>query len=565
MLPSILTPDVVLHVLLWAGLICTALVIFSDGHLRTLLWRHWPYLIAGLALTLAFRLPLGSSFFWGLEYEDSYVYTVAARQILDRPQSFVPLNWSPFLITLCSTGSFEECLSWETFSGHYIGYPFVMAQLAGLIGYSPHLGQILSLSAAGLSIIWIFLISHLVTEKFLASLASVVIFAATPAFAVHGVVSSAEPVSNAVISAAVVIHWRFWMTADRGDRKVPNALAWVALTASMMLAVVIKRENMLLPIALPLSALLTIGGPSGLKPRLLKLASLFASSILAVAFGLIALGLGNTVTSETSEYERLPFGIDLAWSMLPTFVHSYWVWPWFVGTAVFAVVGIVAAFRSRTNGLLFILCLWAAYLLLYSSHVRSYYQLYNNEISLEETLRYSMNTMSLWAILAGSGLAAVMERLRSCSAASWPVWKKGSIAAAFVALILALLLTARLRSYVVAEEWRERIAPALAAISAASTQPNSSYIITIEPLIIQMMGSRNISVIGLADVERLHLNDLVARSTLLYLEHKSMQNSIDHQRYAVWFAAVTSFQRDLLSEGDNYKLFRLKQKTQDGT
>jgi hypothetical protein len=54
---------------------------------------------------------------------------------------------------------------------------------------------------------------------------------------------------------------------------------------------------------------------------------------------------------------------------------------------------------------MYAMCVFIAYLLLYSSHVRSYYQLESGSVGQFDTLRYSMNLAGLWSILAGLGFA----------------------------------------------------------------------------------------------------------------------------------------------------------------
>lgn len=54
----------------------------ADPFPRGILRRHWRVLLLLVAVTLIWRIPTSGRFFHGLEYEDAYVYTVAARQIV---------------------------------------------------------------------------------------------------------------------------------------------------------------------------------------------------------------------------------------------------------------------------------------------------------------------------------------------------------------------------------------------------------------------------------------------------------------------------------------------------
>jgi hypothetical protein len=44
---------------------------------------HWKRLIFVIALTLFWRVPADGTLFQGSEYEDSYIYTVAGRQMAE--------------------------------------------------------------------------------------------------------------------------------------------------------------------------------------------------------------------------------------------------------------------------------------------------------------------------------------------------------------------------------------------------------------------------------------------------------------------------------------------------
>jgi hypothetical protein len=77
----VVTPVSTVALLFWGALVAPALCFVGDGRLRAMVKAHWKRLVLLLALTLLWRVPVDGTFFHGLEYEDSYVYTVAGRQI----------------------------------------------------------------------------------------------------------------------------------------------------------------------------------------------------------------------------------------------------------------------------------------------------------------------------------------------------------------------------------------------------------------------------------------------------------------------------------------------------
>src|ERR1700683_800274 len=92
-------------ILLWGSVLGSLACFFTDRHLHSLLKTHWKLILFCVALVLLWRIPTGGGFFHGTEYEDSYVYTVAGRQIGEqfRIESSGPTL--PYSITVCVVGS----------------------------------------------------------------------------------------------------------------------------------------------------------------------------------------------------------------------------------------------------------------------------------------------------------------------------------------------------------------------------------------------------------------------------------------------------------------------------
>jgi hypothetical protein len=175
----------------------TACVLFfaTDHRFRQVVKCNWRFICIIVLLATLWRLPFERRFFFGLEYEDSYIYTVAARHLESGSQHCVPGN-SCYLATVCVIGSWESCKALETSSGHYIGYPFMIAVAFRLVGYSPTIGSYISLIASVITVVLIFFIGKMIDFEGITGAASSVIFCVTPTFAVYGVGTFAEPVSG---------------------------------------------------------------------------------------------------------------------------------------------------------------------------------------------------------------------------------------------------------------------------------------------------------------------------------------------------------------------------------
>jgi hypothetical protein len=178
-----------------------------DGRTRAIVKSHWKLIVVLLLITLFWRTPPDGKFFHGLEYEDSYVYIVAARQM----QLHVgpPSSKFPYSIGACAVESLRNCEEWESHPEHFVGYSYVLSILDQFARYTPNLASAFNVFAASFGCILIFLVAMAATESAIVAGASSLIFATTPVFAVYGLETSAEPTSNACMILVIWFYARF--------------------------------------------------------------------------------------------------------------------------------------------------------------------------------------------------------------------------------------------------------------------------------------------------------------------------------------------------------------------
>lgn len=80
--------------------------------------------------------------FYGLEYEDAYVFSFCARQFL---YDIFPTS---FLIDAVSVGSLTEPMLTSTYGGHFIMYPTFLSLFTNIFGWSPTILSIANTSIA---------------------------------------------------------------------------------------------------------------------------------------------------------------------------------------------------------------------------------------------------------------------------------------------------------------------------------------------------------------------------------------------------------------------------------
>jgi len=496
--------------LFWGSVVAGAISICIDPATRAFVRQHRAMVLTLIALTVAFRIPPDGRFFHGMEYEDAYIYTVAGRQIIAAPAPPARQAGTPYSVSTCALGSIASCEVWEPFPEHLIGYPYLIAVPSWMFGYSPSIGSIVNVFLSVCAMFLTFCIVLNLTADALAALLAGLVFAVTPVFAVYGLETSAEPLSNLCMTAALWYFLRF--VEFRQENVWTQVSTWIAYTTTLLYALLVKREDLLLPIAAVASLPFVLrknGWARSAKVRTLAL--LLLPSLLAA--GLTAsMGLRSTTATEADVLRRFPITAAHLFAFVSGFLRSFWVLHWYAGTAVLVLAGIVAAFVKFPRTLLPVILL-IAYVIVYAFHVRGYYEMAAGHVQLDAALRFSMNMMTLWAVVAGCGGAFLASTLRTLKWFHEGTSLRRYLAMGALSLIaLPLWWTLRLRDYETEDEWRSRFTPASAAVEYAQRAQSSLYVVTMEPLTVQMLGNPNLRVVDLEAADLRTLHELVSKT-----------------------------------------------------
>jgi len=296
------------------------------------------------------------------------------------------------------------------------------------------------------------------------------------------------------------------------------------------------------------------------KTRLPSLAVLVTICI-CVAFALNHLRLLTVIRREQAEYSLFPFSIDVWRTMIPMFLKGYLSLSWYFGSAFLVLIAILTSVKSKRR-YLYVVGVFASYLLLYTSHVRSYYQLHGGAVTELDTLRYSMNLAGLWSIMAGLGLSTLVEFSRTGLSESAKPWARRIMRVCLVCSVLcSWIVTDRLKEDMVANESAVRLRPAEAALQAIQRNGNpDTFIISMEPLLVQMLAHDPANVIDFKDLSTRLLQDLRSENpnaTFFYLEQDIHSSDTDRERYRTSFDAVDDAHKMLLAHGDHYSIFEI--------
>lgn len=236
---------------------------------------------------------------------------------------------------------------------------------------------------------------------------------------------------------------------------------------------------------------------------------------------------------------------------------------WYSCTFLFVVIGVWVGIKRRTASAL-LSGLFVCYFILYASHLEGYYQLHGGSVLPYQTLRFSMNLMTLWSILGGVGLAELLK-LRG-------IVRNHRVLVAALALtyvVACYVCTAILRGDAHSDEAAVRIKPALrAAEVAAQFRERPTFVVTLEPLVVQMFASEATRVIGLYALDGRVLQKLLSEHqtfNVLYLRQSQYGDSVSEERYGAALACLQSFPQRAISRGGEYSLILITLSTKEAT
>jgi hypothetical protein len=274
-----------------------------------------------------------------------------------------------------------------------------------------------------------------------------------------------------------------------------------------------------------------------------------------LVFSVTELQLGKTLISETREFGHFPFGSLNFKMLLVPFLQACVSAKWYSCTFVFVLLGIGEAFRTKSLAVVafgFLLC----YVLLYTFHVHSYYQVHGEPVLPYETLRFAMNLMTLYSVMAGLGVAAVLRMWH----AQFAKWRTPALIGIFVYAAVCYGATARLRREAHDAEYAVRVNPALAVVRLAQASVPPTYIATLEPLVVQVFASRTVNVIGLYAIDQqllTTLRDLRPGANIFYLRQIQYATPVARNRYALALKCLDSQRQVLLRSDPNFTLIQI--------
>jgi hypothetical protein len=437
------------------------------------LWNAKYTFLLLLLIFIAIRLAFVNNPFWGLEYEDSYIYNVSSR-IFNK----VDIHPDPFKTKSCLFGSINDCKEVGTYSGHLISFSLLLAPINIIFGYSPNNIFVVNLVISVLLVLIVFVWSNSYSGTFSKN-RFILIMLLCPFLSIFHTSGLAETISSFFVILTVL---SFYSALGKGF-KVKQLQYWLTILL-LLCAILLKRENLILLSMFPIYYLFNY-----FKKRKeafnLSFAGLFIMGLCASTGIILISGIFYGENNEAKEIGMSTFSLQYFISnfkilLVAMFTFKYWG---IIG-AITILTSIIIWFRLKTINLFGLICfiLGWCYIAIYSFHYRSYYQVHFNDVVAFDTLRYSVNYFPLFALaLASIDLTKPISRLSN------PI--KVSISLCFLIIIgLSTLLSFKTRIDLSSDEYYSRIEPVQKTLKKISID---DIIITDIPMVFYCYGSVN--------------------------------------------------------------------------
>lgn len=347
-----------------------------------------------LLLNLLIRLTFIYFPFWGLEYEDAFIFTDTARQ-LAHDYSF---SKDFFLTNSCILGTIENCQTLESFGGHFLTFPIILYFFNAVVGYNPANTFIVNFIFSSVLLISVcFLHRKTMLRRQFSLEIFLILMLITPFISIFNTSGLSETFSSLIVTIAVML---FYISSKHAF-KTSHWVFWAAI-GLLIFSFMIKRENIVLLLLFIFVPLIQFRGKKKEIPN-----GYWFMLGLALIGGLVLFKLFNIISIETNEASDLN---------APTFAFSYLVQnaqnmflalihlQYFGITGILLLVSILLLALKSPFKPFGILCFASAFsfFLLYSSHYRSYYHVVTNSLSPFEALRYAVNYFPLLCLFIAS-------------------------------------------------------------------------------------------------------------------------------------------------------------------
>ena len=496
--------------------------------IRNTLRSRWGLILLLLLVNLILKLPWGEPPYHGLEYEDCFVHQAVARQ-LRYDINFLPIELA-YREAVFSVGSIDNGVGYQTFY-NTIGYPAAIRLLQCALGDGPLSGHLVSLFSSTMSVVLVVLLASRISWNSALPLIAGGAFTCMPIANSCAMTTSAEVFSSFYVALALLLAYVLVQEQRPGWG---GAIPYIALIVTLMFSILIKRENLLLLLLLPL--VFYFAAEVNLDSRWRRVTSSLRMSAIIAAPTLLFVGLVAGVFSiyraEETAIQANAFSIHYLTLLGAIYLKALSQPNHYLIFGMSLVFLPIAMWRLRKIRPVSLVVL--GYILMYASHWPGYYLLKGSDASIWDATRHLANIAPLLAIVSAGCLLSLLPAREFQFGSAWLT--RAAVGITILLTVIAGVLTFQLRSELTCDEQLTRIEPVMTTVKLLYDRHGEDFcIFTFEPCVFQIHAPRWTQMIDLA--------------TLDCAEEKSLEPIIESGRA---YAMVKSF--DLTEV--NYARFR---------
>jgi hypothetical protein len=478
--------------------------------MKHVIYRNYNYFLI-VIIALLFRI-LGFYFpFWGLEYEDSYIYSAVSRQI-NLNYSFTEDSlFTKYIIF----GDLKSGILTQTISGHFIFFPAILAVINLIFGYNTFNIIILNTLLSIINIIFASKLFNLLVKNRTSQLFFSLLYASTPFLCLYNTSGLSETISSVFVVITLYFYIRKNVEKNTSNYNIIYLLF-------IFLSIVIKRDNLVL-IALPFIDLIKylFSSRIDLKKKFISLV-LVIITVIVVFF---ILKVDKTIIDEKADINNIsPFSLSYFYTLFPVFIKSLFNMRFF-GQFSIIMIGSVFFIKKVKPNTIILLFISFSYLLIYTFHYRSYYMVNGNFIpNIIDTFRYYTNFFSILMIAFSITFFNELDNILL-------KYKKLITTIIISCLILNFYYNYEIRDELSAIEYNERIKPVVESLKLIT---KDDIIVTDRSVLFQMFGKEDIFIVDITAIgmdEIKTLNVLKNSKRIYYMKDEELDKRYSIKNY----------------------------------
>ena len=138
---------------------------------------NYKWLLFFIILHLVLIIPFHNNYFYGLEYEDAYIYNAFARYLL-YVTHYVEVD--PYLTYCCEMCPLSNCELDVTYSGHLIGFPTFVYLINRIFGFNVNNIVYVNIVFSSITVLFVYIITQILIKESIYAKLVALIFSIAP-------------------------------------------------------------------------------------------------------------------------------------------------------------------------------------------------------------------------------------------------------------------------------------------------------------------------------------------------------------------------------------------------